>query len=519
MYNLLQSVFLPIVLAPIVYVIGRKIGSKVGWISFAVLGYSTFLILYSSLLRADYLETYPWEPIGVFGLRVDGLSLPFAFTIYLLSTVLAVYSIPYMSHRIEEDVNGLQGEEKKKTEAAKHGLYHGLYLIYASGMLGTVLATNLIQFYVFFELMLLPSYFLISEFGYGDRARISLMYFLWTHIGALVLLGGILATAFLSASYGHTSVTFDIIKVSANGEIVNNIVASSIPIDIARIIAVVITIGLFVKLAAFGLHIWLPYAHAEAPTPISALLSPAMIGIGGYAFIRILIFVLPSGYSYVYLGASIWGLVTIIYGGFMALMQDDLKRLLAYSSVSQMGYIIFGMTSAYYVGVSGSALQYVSHGTGKAILFMTAGIIILQAHGLRSISKMGGLAKKLPITATAAMLGFLTIMGVPPTNGFQSEWMIFFGSFAGAIGKGPPERLIIAIMALAGSSLTFGYSLWTMKRVFFGKLPENLEGVKEAPITVTGPLIFLAFVSLLLGIYPTLITDRLIPVLHTVLGG
>jgi len=184
-----------------------------------------------------------------------------------------------------------------------------------------------------------------------------------------------------------------------------------------------------------------------------------------------------------------------------------------------MGYIIFGIASAFYIGLSGSVLHYVSHGTGKAILFMTAGSIILQTHGLRSISKMGGLARKLPITATAALLGFLTIMGIPPTNGFQSEWMIFYGSFAGALERGDLAKVIVSAIALLATPLTAGYSLWTMKRIFFGRLPENLQEVREAPPTVTIPLLFLAFVGLLIGVYPTLFTERLFLAVKILLGG
>ena len=496
---LLQAVFLPIILSFIVYLVGRRVGGKVGWLSFIILLYSTLLILLAASMGPEYLEQYPWQPIGIFGLKIDGLSLPFAATIYLLSTVLAVYSIPYMEHRVEE-----MAEEEGKGEDYVKGrlaLYHLLYLIYAAGMLGTVLSTNLIQFYIFFEIMLIPSFFLISEFGYGDRARISLMYFLWTHVGALILLAGILSIGILVGSFDFSVVA-----------------ASRLPLTVTLWVAVAITIGLFVKLAAFGLHIWLPYAHAEAPTPISALLSPAMIGIGGYAFIRILLFLLPEAYQTVTLGAAIWGLVTMIYGGLMALMQDDIKRLLAYSSVSQMGYIIFGMASAYYLGVSGSVFQYVSHGTGKAMLFMVAGAIILQTRGVRSISHMGGLAGKLPLTAIGAMLGFLTIIGVPPLNGFQSEWMLFAGAIAGARALGSDLRFTISILALLSTPLTAGYTLWAMKRIFFGPRPEEMERVREAPPTVTIPILFLAFVGLILGVYPALITERLIPLMRIAFG-
>ena len=499
---LLQAVILPIALSPIIYLLGRRLGSKVGWLTAAILIYGTILTLGAASSDINYLENYNWQPIGTFGLLADGLSLPFATIIYILSATLAIYSIPYMKHKIEEDVSNLSDEEKTSASNNKFALYNMLYLLYAAGMVGSVLATNLIQFYIFFELMLIPSYFLIAQFGYGAKDRISFMYFLWTHLGALILLAGILTTGLLAGSFDMAAIA-----------------ESSISFNIRLWIGVAFAIGLFVKLAAFGLHVWLPHAHAEAPTPISALLSPAMIGIGGYALIRLLVQLLPSAYVSIALAVGIWGLATMIYGGIMALAQDDLKRLLAYSSISQMGYIIFGIAAVHYIGVSGSVFQYVSHGTGKAILFLVAGSIILQTGGIRSIGKLGGLAGKLPITAIAAMIGFLTIIGVPPLNGFQAEWMLFFGSFAGAVDQGSTIKLYITGIALATTPLTAGYALWTMKRIFFGATPRNLNNVKEAPYTITIPLLFLAFVSILLGVYPTLINERLIPVMLGIIGG
>jgi NADH-quinone oxidoreductase subunit M len=244
-----------------------------------------------------------------------------------------------------------------------------------------------------------------------------------------------------------------------------------------------------------------------------------MIGIGGYALIRILVSLLPESYATITLGIGLWGLITMIYGGLMAFAQDDIKRLLAYSSVSQMGYIIFGIATAATLGVSGAVFHYVTHGTGKAILFMMAGTVIMQAHGLRSISKMGGLGGKLPLTATAALIGFLAIMGIPPTNGFQSEWMIFSGALTNATQTGTPIRYALAVVALASTALTGGYALWTIKRVFFGSLPAELRDVKEAAPTVTIPLLVLAFITILLGVQPRYVDDLLIPTISRILTG
>ena len=177
------------------------------------------------------------------------------------------------------------------------------------------------------------------------------------------------------------------------------------------------------------------------------------------------------------------------------------------------------MGSLYYLGVTGSVFHYVSHGTGKALLFMAAGSIIMQTGGIRSIRKLGGLGSKLPITGIAAMIGFLAIVGVPPTNGFQSEWMIFAGAFGGALESGSTSKLIIAALALAGTPITAGYALLTMRKVFFGKLPKDFENIKDPSPLMTIPLLFLCALTLLIGVFPSVITDSLIPLLQSTFGG
>jgi NADH-quinone oxidoreductase subunit M len=486
--QVLQIILVPLVFVFIAYAGGVRWGAKAGWFSFAALGYSTFLTLVAGW-QGGAEEFYNWSPIGLFGLKADGLSIPILFTIALLCTLMSIYSIPYMQHIIGDD-------------RRQFGLYYALLTLYSVGMMGAVLATNLIEFYLFFELMLIPSYFLIAKWGYGDRDRISFMYFMWTHIGALSFLAGILSIGYLTGS-------FDLAKI----------IASTIPANFRLLIVTLMVVGLLVKMAAFGLHIWLPHAHAEAPTPISALLSPAMIGIGGYAIVRLVMTILPTAFFGISVLLSIWAVVTMFYGGAMALVQDDIKRLLAYSSVSQMGYILFGISSFQILGVSGSMFQYVTHGLGKGILFMVAGTIIMQAHGLRSISKMGGLASKMPITATAAIIGFLTIMGIPPTTGFISEFLIFAGSFNEAFATNSMLRIALSFLGVVSTALTAGYSLWAVKRIFFGTLPDELNNVVEAPLVVTGPLLVLGAVSLILGIYPDLVEKLLLPAVKMILGG
>jgi NADH-quinone oxidoreductase subunit M len=243
-----------------------------------------------------------------------------------------------------------------------------------------------------------------------------------------------------------------------------------------------------------------------------------MIGIGGYAIVRIVMTILPTAFVEISTALAIWAVITMFYGGAMALVQDDVKRLLAYSSISQMGYILLGISSFQVLGVSGSMFQYVSHGLGKGILFMMAGTIIMQAHGLRSIGRMGGLASRMPITTTAAILGVLTIMGIPPTAGFISEFLIFAGSFNQAFALDSMLRISISALAVISTALTAGYSLWAVKRIFFGPLPAELSNVTEAPWTVTGPLLVLGITSLIIGIYPDIVERLLLPAVKLILG-
>lgn len=513
-YALLQAVFLPLLLSPVAYIIGRKMGPTYAmWFTFAILLYSTIIII-NAAMSGTVEEHYPWTGMfGEFGFLLDGLASPFAIIIYVLSTILAIYSKPYMVHRFQEQfkeeqkINISSAGQSSIVESsltnyinAKSGLYFALYLVFAMGMLGTVLSTNLIEFYIFFEVMLIPGFFLVSLWGDGPRRKIGLMFLFWTHAGAVILLLGFLMI-------GLTIGSFDYADISE----------SNIPEEIALVSAIAITIGLGVKLAVFMFHIWLPYVHGSAPTPISALLSPAMIGIGAYGIFRFIVEFLPATFAELSIWFHVWGLVTMIYGGAMALMQDDIKRLLAYSSISQMGYILFGIGSISSFGLAGAEMMYVTHGLGKGILFMMAGIIILKV-GTRSISKLGGLAGKMPITAVCAVIGALTIMGIPPTSGFMGEWILFYGALETAVEEGSTLRMITFALGLVATVLTMAYMLWMLKRIFFGKIPEHLEKVKEASWHMTAPMMVLAGFTIVLGIYPDIFLKSIIPYMNGVLG-
>jgi NADH-quinone oxidoreductase subunit M len=517
-YYLLIATFLPLLVSPIVYILGKKRGSNATtWFSFGVLAISTMLLFIASSNlqggRSAYVESYAWSQFGNFGLRIDGLSLPFAIIINILCTVLTLYSKPYMLHKIKESFEENSGKRESTPDSSEYksngggneiktltvsksaeqqyvnhhmGLYFALYLTFSMGMLGTVLATNLIEFYVFFELMLVPSFFLIAFYGYGERKRIALMFFFWTHVGAVVLLLGLLAMGLFAGGFDYDTVMQNVNKI---------------PDQWIVLIVFALVIGLGVKLAAFALHIWLPYAHSEAPTPISALLSPAMIGIGAYGLLRLWLELLVGDYSQYSIYINLWGLATMIYGGAMAMMQDDIKRVLAYSSISQMGYILFGIGSESVLGITGATFMYVTHGLGKAILFMMAGSIILQT-GTRSMSKLGGLAGRMPYTAVIAMIGALTIMGIPPTSGFMGEWILFNGVLQSGLETSDTLRIVAFGLGILATVLSAAYILWMYKRIFFGKIPEQYAKIKDSDRYVTVSMAALAAITLFLGVYP-----------------
>lgn len=464
------AIILPIISAIFIYVFGKYAERYVGWIATAAASLSVCMIL---SMVTDVIEkrlihdTYAWIPsINLkLGFMVDMVSFPIALIVAVVSALSCFYSIKYM-----ENKRGQTG-------------YYANLLLFMAGMIGVMLSANLIQFYLFWELMLIPSYFLIASWGVSKkRLTIGFKYFIFTHIGALFMLMGILSI------YVFTG-TFDFAELPR--------VSADIPSTSILTVFVLLLIGFCVKMAIFPVHTWLPDAHAEAPTPISAMLSGVMIKCGAYAFARILL----SGFGQTVLQTSdtlaILGVVTMIYGGLMALAQTDIKRLLAYSSISQMGYIFFGLGVYSTIGATGALFHVVNHAVCKSLLFMCAGVIMHQT-GTRNIRRLGGLADKMPITCAASLIGALSLAGTPPLNGFWSEWMIFSGGvFSG--------KILITTIAVVSTAITAGYYLWFLWRAFFGTTPKNLENTRKPSWLMRIPIIVLAVIAVVVGIWPDLV--------------
>ncbi len=431
-------------------------------------GFAAYVIIGGSTYAYEFMTA---PIIGSFIVLIDGLNWPVVLGIAVVSSAIAFYSVPYMSKRFEEE------------KAGDWGAYFMLYGLFAASMIGMAESNNFIMFYLFLELALVPSFILIALYGYGERGKISTLYFVWTHVGALTFLMGALI-------YGIELHTFNYYPIPENAYVVA---------PYATLIVTLLMIGLFVKMAVFGVHAWLPYAHAEAPTPISALLSPNLIGIAGYAIIRIVYGVFPS-----YLISAQWvivafALVTIFYGGLLVFRQWDLKRLLAYSSIAQMGYVLLGVATLNPLGIAGAILQFYAHAIGKSLLFSSAGVMITENEGLRDIKKMGGLAKKMPYTASLSLWGFMNISGLPPSIGFFSKLFILMGVASTFLTRGSLGMLVFAL-SMISLGITPAYSFVTMKKVFFG--PLSNEKAREGTLMLLVPMVVIAIFGLVFFMFP-----------------
>ena len=481
LFILILATLLP---APIVYLLGRNFGKKVGWIVFAVLiGVAIiFAGLFPSIEQSILLEEYSWvtPPLKLtFGLLADGLSVPILFTFLFISAFVVLFSISYMQRRL-----GLGDIEDNNEQYAK---FFTFLLLYVASVAGSMLSTNLIEFYVFFEMALIFSWLLVLLYGYGDRKRNSLLYFLYTQVGGGSILVGILGVYWTVGSFEISDL--------ANIGLYPNVLW----------IGIAIMLGLFVKIGALGLHGWMPDTYSESPAPVSAVLGATSVMLSTYALARLM----PPFYDVLY-GISgwlmLWAVLTIVYAGIMALIQKDTKRLVAYLSLSQMNYCVLGVFTIAPYGVLGAISYSISHGIAIALLFLVSGALLYRT-GTRDMTKMGGLGEKFPILILATLAGFLTIGGVPPAIGFKSKFILLTGAFERGFQSSWLELSVAILAGTLATLITLGYEFRTVWRVFYGKLPDELKSVIDIPQTMMVTLIALSLLSIILGIWPSLITN------------
>jgi NADH-quinone oxidoreductase subunit M len=479
-YLLLQSVVVPLLAAAICYLAAPRLGKLVGWIAFAAIFLTTSLLVglgWSQLFSggSPISESYTWAPTAglTFGFLADGLSFPVAILVNLVLAATAVYSMPYMEKRIKS----LYGEAKP----GRIGIYYLGFLLVSAGLVGIVLSTNLIELYLFLELVLVPTFVIISLFGYVQKERVGIIYIIWNQLGAFVFLAGI------ALSYVATG-SFDISSLGG-----------AQTSSWAYWIAGLILLGWLVKMAIFGLHMWLPITEAEPPTSFAPTMA-VVSGIGTYVIARLLFFGMPTVFQSFSLPLMAWAVITMFYGGAVAMAQNDVKYVFAWSTMSQTAYSVLGLASTATLGAVGGVFFFGSQILGKFVVFAVAGILVTQT-GLRDMKQMGGLASKMPFTAALFVLGALILSAVPPTSGFQAEWIMFAGIFSQG-ASGSAAYLAVAILGLIATLLTVAYTFWPIKRIFFGQLASGLESVTDAPLTMTLPLLAVVVASIIIGIYP-----------------
>jgi NADH-quinone oxidoreductase subunit M len=432
---------------------------------FTGLEFAATLLLISRFDAASgemqFVERMPWiKAIGAqYLLGIDGISLLLVLLTSLLTFVATLSSWGAVKTRLKE--------------------YYVFMLLLETGMIGVFLALDLVLFYVFWEVVLVPMYFLIGIWGGERRLYAAIKFFLYTLFGSVAMLVGILVLR------GQHQ-TFDWTAMVAAGAI--------IPAALQGWIFLAFFLGFAIKVPMFPFHTWLPDAHVEAPTAGSVILAGVLLKMGSYGFLRFSLPLLPAAarrYAPVMVALA---LVSIVYGALVSLMQKDMKKLIAYSSVSHMGFVMLGLFALTPMAVKGAVLQMVNHGLSTGALFLVVGILYERRH-TRLIAEFGGLASRLPVYAAVFLIMALSSIGLPGLNGFVGEFMILMGTF--------PVSWLWTAIAATGIILGAGYMLWLYQRVMFGPLsnPAN-ESLKDLTLREFATFLPLLILVFWIGVFP-----------------
>ena len=428
----------------------------------------------------QFMERAEWIPSFniTYILGVDGLSLPMA----ILTALLCFIGV-FVSWNINKAVKG----------------YFALFLLLDTGIMGVFLSMDFFLFYIFWEVMLLPMYFLIGIWGGPQREYAAIKFFLYTLFGSVLMLIGILGLYFTCGK------TFDILELMRVApDALQGVTWWGM--SAIKVIWILLFIGFAIKVPVFPFHTWLPLAHVEAPTAISVLLAGILLKLGVYGILRINYGLMPDGVYWFSGALAALGLINVIWGGLCALAQTDLKKLVAYSSVNHMGYSLIGMAAivaageangmnlkAAQAGLGGAVFQMFNHGTISAMLFILVGVIYDRAHH-RDIEGFGGLAAQMPIYTGITAVAFFAGLGLPGFSGFISEAMCFIGAFP--VYKG------IVIASTIGILLNAAYFLWAFQRIFFGELNEKYTDLPEINRLELFTVVPLLVITIFFGIYP-----------------
>jgi NADH-quinone oxidoreductase subunit M len=420
----------------------------------------------------QFLSEHAWiEDLGIqWKLGIDGISL------WLIVLTAILFPIAIIGPNVHNDVKS----------------YVGWLLVLEAGCMGVFIALDLLLFFFFFELVLVPMYFLIAGWGYEGREYASLKFFLYTLFGSAFLLVGIVALAFLHQD-ATGRFTFDVVELAETQSVVGNT---------ARWIFLAFSLAFAVKVPLFPVHTWLPDAHTQAPTAGSVILAGVLLKLGTYGFVRFGLYLFPEASVDLAPLMLTLAVIGIVYGAVVATMQKDLKRLVAYSSVAHLGFIVLGTFALTNQAVTGGVLQMVNHGISTGALFLLVGMIYERRH-TRQIAELGGLQRPAPVLAAVFTVVMLSSIGLPLLNGFVGEFLILIGSFV--------TYRWWAVVATTGVILAALYLLWAYQRVFHGE-PEG-ENATIVDMTwkeraVMAPLLLLI---VFLGVYPKPVIDRIEP--------
>ena len=462
------------------------------------LAVALFISYDRSTAGTQYVVNVPW--IQAFNIQyhigIDGLSV----TLLLLTALLGPICVIASWRNIEKGIKA----------------YMALFLLLETGMLGFFAALDLFLFYVFFELTLLPMYFLIGIWGGPRREYAAIKFFLYTLFGSVLMLVAMIAVYLNSGAPGAR--TFDIPTLitlaTTAGHALNDV-------NFQIWVFLGFFIGFAVKVPIFPFHTWLPDAHVEAPTAISVILAGILLKMGTYGLVRVNMAMFPLGLNHFTNGVGFWGnslallgFINIVYGSFCALAQTDFKKLVAYSSIGHMGFVILGLSARNDSGITGAILQMFNHGVISAMLFLLVGVLYDRAHH-REINGFGGLGAKMPIYTGITTLAFMASLGLPGLSGFVGEALSLLGAY--------DKFKLLTILSTIGIVVGAAYFLWTLQRVFLGTLNPKYEELPEINGREILTLVPLGILTIVLGVWPNFAIDmfresvtNLIDVLHSI---
>lgn len=431
----------------------------------------------------QFVDALPWIPHFNIQYQVglDGLSLPM-----VVLTTLIVFIAVFVSWNITE----------------RSRLYFAMMLIMETGVLGVFCSLDLFLFFVMWELELIPMYFLIGLWGGARREYAALKFILYTMFASALMMICFLAIYFLSTPH-----TFDVIVLLQN--------QNSLLADLAKPLQMALFISLFIcfaiKLPMVPFHTWLPDAHVEAPTAISVILAGVLLKMGAYGILRFNLGLFPDLMKWMSVALAALGMINILYGAMLALAQTDFKRVIAYSSVSHMGFVLLGLAAWNPIGLNGAILQMFTHGTITALLFIFVGVVYERTH-TRQLSELGGLSQQIPLTSALFVVAALASVGAPGMSGFVSEFLIFTGAYGNSLTGMPHFAIqILTVAAALGIIIGAAYTLRVTSLVFFGPMAErwkNLKDINQVEIFTVVVLLVLVFI---LGFFPGFLVDFINP--------